>query len=527
MTATTGGIGTGGALGTITTGTLTLTSGGEGSAGDINIAETNALSTSNVNFSTTGNGIQTFNLTAPSFNINNAFGNANDDLLLTANTGSISDAAGSLTANDLILSAIGNNQAIGSMGADAINVILEGVLKASASNGTGGIYINSTDTLEVGYVNAGPGDVNLKVAGAILDGSTGVDTTVNIIGATVRLEGYSVAGAGIEDLDVTVATQLNVNTTGGPGDIFIESTGDMPVGDITAGTGNDVNLKSGGDIVMAGSMITSENLTLEAMGGIGEADSPIETNTSKNMQLSTNSPGNNGDIYIVETNALNTNRISISTHSSRQLVSLTTLNGDITIDGDIGNATDDLTLIADAGNIVSKYDGVNRSNVQSDPNYLDWDNIEHSVIMANDLVLIVKGENARIGKQWSETNVEGMSRYEIGTEVPVMVRVNGTLTIDASNGNGGIFLEVPEFPVTADKYANPDLYAEQYAKNSITFDSIDAGEDGNIGITLNGSLNGNIVPIGYDNITFLPVYENNADYDYNGWREDAEANPQR
>jgi hypothetical protein len=174
-------------------------------------------------------------------------------------------------------------------------------------------------------------------------------------------------------------------------------------------------------------------------------------------------------------------------------VSLAAKTGDITIDTNIGNSTDNLTLTAQTGSIL----------------------YGNGLITANDLILIAGGTNASIGLPYtlldpSETIDE---RYAVGTDTPVLIRVGGVLTADASNGSGGIFLEVPEVDITANK--GTQEYEAQYAQNSITFASIDAGE-GNIGITLAGSLNGTTEAItGYNQDTFLPIYQNG---DYEAWR---------
>ncbi|MFC1868131.1 beta strand repeat-containing protein, partial [Thermodesulfobacteriota bacterium] len=428
---------------------------------------------------------------------------------------------GSVTVDgDVSLTASGVDVSIGA-GGTPVNTAIGGTLTANASNGSGGVYISNTGNLAVASIDADTGDVDLVVTGAITDGSPGDDTNANIIGATIGLEGYSIAEAGIEDLDVTVSTLLNADTTSGPGDIFIESTGDMPVGDITAGTANDVSLASGGDIIKAGAMITSDNLTLNAAGGIGKADAEIETTTTDTMTLTTGGAGNAGDIHIVETNALNTNRITLgrAVDATTQLVSLTSKTGDIIIGGDIGNELDDITLIAETGNILNEYDAINRSNITSDPNYLDWDNIDHGVITANNLKLIAQGDGARIGKRWQHRMSGDLEIYQRNTSVPVMINVAGTLTADASNGNGGIYLEVPKHELTtaekALKSTDPDLYNIANAPNSITYDYIDAGEGGDIEISLHGGLDGFVEPLDYDDEpggTNLPNYAKN-DYE--------------
>ena len=205
-----------------------------------------------------------------------------------------------------------------------------------------------------------------------------------------------------------------------------------------------------------------------------------------------------GDISIVETNGFNTSNLTLATGSGTQTVSLS-FGGNITTGAAIGNSADNLSLISRTGSILSG----------------------GGLITANDLTLTAGGLNASIGKPWDETTgVTTIEKYKVDpdtdTSTPVLIRVAGVLTAAANNGTGGIFLKVPEVKITASQ--GTAEYKNQYKENSITFKSIDAGEGGNIGITLTGSLNGNMTPTSYQYVAilggFVPVYTN-SDYTAN------------
>jgi hypothetical protein len=414
------------------------------------------------------------------------------DLTLIAGTMDIQQTVTLTGTGNLSLTANGAGAAIGTS-ADPVDIAVSGGLTANATNGAGGIYINDLTNLDVTTIDSGTGNMELNVAGRIRD-TAGNETTTDIRGAGLTIKSATGVGTSASD-----ALNLNVNNltiTNSTGDVFVTEANGMGLGTVNA-SGHTLNIRAiTGNLTDNASVLTGDNLILAATaGGIGIGGA-INTDTTGTIGLTSGGSGNAGDIYISENNALNTNRITLNTHSSTQLVSLTSKTGNITIGANIGNVMDNLTLVAQSGNIL---DG-------------------GGVITANDLILMVESENTTIGQEWDERNIDSPtieSRYYLDTAVPVLIRVSGDLTADASNGDGGIFIEVPEVKITASKTNEPDLYAQQYAENSISFASIDGGEGGNIGITLAGYLDGSVVTTEYDEDTFLPVYENS---DYDAWR---------
>ncbi len=330
LVASAGGIGASDNKINTTTGAMSLTTGGTAATGDIYIVESNSLNTSDITLSTlTGdttpaNNTQTVDITAGSLNLDANFGNTNDHLLLTASTGGISGNS-TLSSNDLTLTADTAGQAVGSSGTP-INTVVSGNLTASASNGTGGIYLSNTGALSITSVNAGTGDISIS------------------------------------------ATDINGNGT---------------------------------------SMLTAASLTLDASaGGIGAAGNKINTTTTGTISLTTGGAANTGDIYIVESNSLNTSDITLSTLTSDTTPANNTQTVDITadslnLDANFGNTEDHLLLTASTGGISG-----------------------NSTLSSNDLTLTADTAGQAVGSS--------------GT--PINTDISGNLTASASNGTGGIYL---------------------------------------------------------------------------------------
>jgi len=157
------------------------------------------------------------------------------------------------------------------------------------ATGSVDLSVLDTDSDTAGAV----GDVTVEADYAGIDGGLSTADTgdiqdilsgegANIIGDTINLIGPDGIGAG-EDINVTVITELNADSSGNNGNIELESTGAMPVGVINAGTGN-VTLISGAAITdtNAGTLnITGTNLAMTASGAIGTSGDKIDTNVAQ------------------------------------------------------------------------------------------------------------------------------------------------------------------------------------------------------------------------------------------------------
>ncbi|VAX04950.1 Large exoproteins involved in heme utilization or adhesion [hydrothermal vent metagenome] len=385
LIATAGGIGVASnVINTTTTGILSLTTGGVGAAGDIYVVENNSLSTSNINLNTASNDTQTVDISAAEIILDAAFGNAEDHLLLTASTGSISGSA-RLTSNNLTLTADAAGQAIGSSGT-AISTSINGNFNASANNGAGGIYLANVGTLAVANVDAGVGDVGLTATDVMTIGmgtaslsSIGSQRytapTINLY-ASLFTSNSAIALNG----DVRLFNPVSLDTNTGGGDIVI--TGGVDSDDssvdglsIRAGTGN-VDLLGGiGQIANLYGLDVTTNGTLLLTGNITTNASDISLSASQisladtMIGLSTgNGPGNislSGNVDSVS---------SGSTQLTLQAGSSVTGGGDVDLSNAVvGSLISFNNLYAEGSNLLLNDVTTNYSQVYVGPTTISGD----------------------------------------------------------------------------------------------------------------------------------------------------------
>ncbi len=276
-------------------GTLAATS----SAGNIAISNSTAggLNASQLTGLTTGGGVQTVSIvqTAGHLTVGGSLNVGGDTLVLGASAGNILGGAGTLTAAALTLEADG---LIG--GASAVNTSTSGTLT-----------LNSAGSAAAGNITVS--EANALPASRVSLGGAGADS-----GRAVKLT--SVAGPITIDAAIgNAADHLELVTA---------------AGNIAGGAGT----------------ISATNLTLNAAVGIG-AGTAVNTNTSGNLSLTTAGNGTAGDIALVESNALNTTRVSALTTSGTGTQSVSLTAPSITLGAAIGNGSDNLTLIAGSGTI--------------------------------------------------------------------------------------------------------------------------------------------------------------------------------
>lgn len=178
-----------------------------------------------VTINTTGNGLELGDITV------------NAPILKTFG----SDATLTLNAeNDIFI-----NQSINSS-VGKLNVVLTA---DSDLSGAGGVDINWAITTNGGDftstgvnfdntgggITTGTGNVTINSAGSIVgwDNGSFPDISGNVISLTAHAGGIG----GIFPVTITASGRVNADTTGGGGDIHIESIGDLPIGLINAGSG--------------------------------------------------------------------------------------------------------------------------------------------------------------------------------------------------------------------------------------------------------------------------------------------------
>ncbi len=366
-------------LGTGTLNLATATQSGAANNGDISITEAGAMSTSRVTaVSTDGASTQNIALTAANWTIDALLDVNNDNLTLTASSGDIQSAGGSLTANDLSLVAQSLGASIGSglTPTSPISVALSGQLSADAGNGAGSIFITeTTGSMSIGAagIDAGSGDVELIASTNLI--SAGTITGNNLL---LVAGGNVASNTDITNLSVTAGGNVAVSNVGGlsiisqmQSDAATVHSGINAAGSVTLNAGGIINQDVMTNVIATAlTTVSSGGLTLDSTtNSIGSIDAT--DNTGGNIvvvdsgSLDVAGIATTGDITLTTTGAI-TNSGAVSgnllTTSSvggvtlddnandvSQLVATNTGGGDITF-----TDTGDLRLgqLAGEGNIT-------------------------------------------------------------------------------------------------------------------------------------------------------------------------------
>lgn len=223
-------------------------------------------------------------------------GSATKVFELRSSAGSITQSSGFIDA-DTILSAQGLNASIGTAAAPLRFAGTPRII-ASASNGTGGIYIDNANSFtNVLSLSAGAGDVVYQNASFFDNQATsqisGNMVTLQNIGVAVDTTNYGSFNAGT----------LHLNNIGG--DVSINETDGVALGTVNVGA-NNFTLSSGGSISSNSSAVTANNLSLTTTGtdaAIGAAGDSINTTLSGN--LTANATNGMGGVYVSDSGSLN------------------------------------------------------------------------------------------------------------------------------------------------------------------------------------------------------------------------------
>ncbi|MBW2610083.1 MAG: hypothetical protein JRC68_07040, partial [Deltaproteobacteria bacterium] len=344
-----------------------------------------------------------------------------------------------------------------------------------------------TNGTNVALVDADSIDLGASTVAGTFDVTATGDITDS---GALLVTGDTTLDAGANDITLDeAANNLNTVRIASGNNVVLVDSDSIDLGASTVSITLNVSATNGSITSTTGQMITSDDLILSATEGIGSYGNAINTTTTTNLTLTTGGLNNAGDIFIVETNALNTSQLTIATNGGgTQTVSLEAAL--FTVNSMFGDTEDNLRLIATSGNI-------------EDDSILDPNPLLSTiyVVNANDLTLRVEGNNAQIG----EPDPDGTGPQK---SVPINILLDGALTASANNGSGGIFLEVPD----SGDPLNP---------NNLTYTSIDAGPDGDIELIVGNKavIDGSVAPVSFNNRTAenpqgtnLPNY-NNMDYD--------------
>ncbi|PAY17660.1 hypothetical protein CKO51_20770, partial [Rhodopirellula sp. SM50] len=380
-----------GGIGTATTfntdvDSLDLTTGGSGNTGDITLVEADGASLT-VATDATAQAIQV-TATTGDLTIGGATGDGNDNVTLITLAGNV-DGGATVTANALVINASGGigigttfsadaaSYSLTTLGAGALGNIT--LVDTGALNTSQITTLSSVASVQTVSLTATTGDLTINSAiGNTTDNLTLTATAGNIVGgltataATLTLDANG--GIGIGTAVTANATTYVLTTSGADaaGDIHLSDTNTLNTSQVTlttAGTSQTVHLTALTGHLTVGNAIgnSTDNLTLTATAGnvVGGATATAATLTvsaglgigigttlntdSETLDLSSGGAAGAGDITVIEADAVD---LSVATAATAQTVSVTVSSGDLTVGGAIGDANDNLSLIASAGNLV-------------------------------------------------------------------------------------------------------------------------------------------------------------------------------
>ena len=321
---------------TASTGFLSATTTGNDALGDINIAETNALDTDDVDINTNGTGAQSVSLSAQAFTVGGSdFGDAGDNLSLTADTGAIEGGAGRLLANELTL--IANDSDSGAIGDGTAVLTTATTLTAQT---TGNATISELDGLDVASANVG-GNLALSVnqsdpdpTGNLTDSGavtvTGV-TTLAARGGDILLNdpGNDFSSVVVESSNNALIVDANDLAVAIDAEIDVEivSGGNATLNAISANTGS-LDVAAAGNIVQ-GTGAISVATTTDMSAGTGNAITLGNTANTLTQTVTVDSLnnavtiGNQGDLTIAANQAVASLDLTSANGSVLQATALT------------------------------------------------------------------------------------------------------------------------------------------------------------------------------------------------------------
>ncbi len=270
---------------------------------------------------------------------------------INAENGALVNAGASNIDGTVITLTAGNGN-IGAAGAGNAITVDGTVINANASQNNGSIWLtNSAGAFNLGFVNAGTGDITLTSIGAMLDangaarnlqGTTANATLAGAFGdATdyIETELVTLNLTGATNVYVQDASGVTVNAGNASGALFVNASGDttvtstgaMSLGVINAGSGN-VTITAGGNITDgsdADENIIGNNVTINltagsigiATGATGVGKEAIETDIDN---LTINDLDVTG-VAITETKGISLENITVTGP-----VTITATNGTMT-----------------------------------------------------------------------------------------------------------------------------------------------------------------------------------------------------
>ena len=190
------------------------------------------------------------------------------DYILSSD-GSIT-SSGTLSAVNADLAVTGLSNSLGTSGTP-IAVDLSGNLTATASNGSGSVYISDAGDLSIASINAASGNVELSAVGRITD--TGADNTVVDITAN-NLTIKTTVGAGDSAADALNLEVSGLTVTTSTGDFFLTELNALTLRDVSVGS---IDLFAGGALTVRGNVTTTAGgITLSSAGILSILDDGVQ-----------------------------------------------------------------------------------------------------------------------------------------------------------------------------------------------------------------------------------------------------------
>ena len=340
------------------------------------------------------------------------------------------------------------------------------MLNAETTGDGADIYIDESDDLVVDAISAGTlenrGTVSLTAGGTITD--LGEPIAADVLSITAG------TGIGTSDnlLNIEVAT-LNAETTGDGASIYIDETGEIVVGSLSAGSSGDrgtVTLTAGGTITDLEETIIAETLTLSASEGIGTSDNLLNIEVAT---LNAETTGDGAGIYLEETDDLVVGIISAGTFETRGTISLTA-GGTITdlVEGTITAET--LTLTSATG--IGTSDNLLNIEVATLNAETTGDGADIYIDESDDLVVDAISAGT-LENRGTVSLTAGGAITDLGEPI-----VADVLSLSAGTGIGTSdnLLNIKVATLNAETTVSGGIYIEQNSDQSLTISSISTPE---------------------------------------------------
>ncbi len=411
--------------------------------------------------------------------------------------------------NDVVLNATAGNIAVGSITADGGSV--------SLTAAAGGITDNNGDA-----TNVTAADLSLSSKNAIGTSGNALETNVDTLSATT-----SAAQAGVFLSNLKALTKLSVTTPNGDTNVafsggaliynrnlstlslartlgldvaFSNTASGYKLGGIDAGADQSVSLYAAGDITQGSGSIVAKDLSIEASGNIGSADTALQTatdtlslstrngfanlaNTSGELVLSATANAANGAVKLSQTGDLIVDSVNATTGvelnaggaitAAEDSLGTNISAGSLKLSGaSIGTASQALTSQVKGGavNLTANAGDVNFSNIGA---------ISLLDVLASGKVSFQNSGDAVVGQVQAggTVNFKVSGNVTDGNGDGANFVTSGLTAAVRSFGTSGDALEIQVDSLVIDA-ANGGIYARQSNGNLLSLVQLTSGGSG-------------------------------------------------